>query len=249
MEQSDFILRTITEVDPQCSLLELEPAAGEMPEIKPGQFAQILTRAQGVMLRRPISICDVENGHIVMLVRRAGRGTAWLDQQKPGTIINLVLPLGHGYTIPASGSSVLAVGGGVGGAPLLYLGRRLKQAGVKVTYLLGFKSKSDITLLDRYDALGQVFITTEDGSCGVQGFVTASPELTKPYDMVSCCGPTPMMKAVARMVTGECEVSLENMMACGLGACLCCVEKTVEGNLCACKEGPVFNTKKLLWQA
>jgi dihydroorotate dehydrogenase electron transfer subunit len=134
---------------------------------------------------------------------------------------------------------------------LLYLGAELKQQGCEVTFLLGGRSAKDVLELDFFNKCGRVCVTTEDGTMGEQGFVTNHSVLAESFDMIFTCGPTPMMKAVARYAKEkdiECEASLENMMACGLGACLCCVEKTTEGNLCVCKEGPVFNTKRLLWQ-
>lgn len=146
----------------------------------------------------------------------------------------------------------MLVGGGVGVAPLLYLGSELRQCGVEPTFLLGARSVSDLLLVDEFRKYGRVLITTEDGSAGERGFVTQHKVLGQEcFDGIYTCGPTPMMKAVAayaRKTDTPCEVSLENMMACGLGACLCCVEKTTEGNLCVCKDGPVFNINRLLWQ-
>ena len=146
----------------------------------------------------------------------------------------------------------VVVGGGVGVAPLLFQGAALRAQGCEPVFLLGARTQKDLLLVDEFRRYGEVFVTTEDGSEGERGFVTQHSLLGRErFDMIQTCGPTPMMKAVARYAYSqgvECEVSLENMMACGLGACLCCVEKTTEGNLCVCKEGPVFNIKKLLWQ-
>lgn len=248
-QQRDFILSSITLYGTQLGRLTFVPAdSWELPEIFPGQFAQILTRAQGVTLRRPISVCDVIGNELHMFIRNAGRGTDWLLSQPVGTIVNMLLPLGNGFTMLGEGKRVLLVGGGAGAAPLLYAAKKLKSLGATVDMIIGAKTRADFVLTDEFEAQGKVTYTTEDGSLGIKGFVTASPMITYDYDMVSCCGPTPMMKAVARVVKGECEVSLENMMGCGIGACLCCVEKTVKGNVCVCKQGPVFNTKELLWQ-
>ena len=143
------------------------------------------------------------------------------------------------------------VGGGVGVAPLLYLGHKIHEMGGVPTFLLGARSAHDLLEIDRFRAVGRVFLTTEDGSEGERGFVTNHSILAKEqFTRIATCGPKPMMVAVARMADKlgiACEASLENMMACGVGACLCCVEKTTEGNLCVCKEGPVFDTKRLLW--
>ena len=146
----------------------------------------------------------------------------------------------------------LLVGGGVGVAPLLYLGAQMKEQGVEPTFLLGARTANDLLMLDEFKKYGRVCVTTEDGSEGEKGFVTNHSLLQQEhFDMIYTCGPTPMMKAVARYAKEKgiaCEASLENLMACGLGACLCCVEKTTEGNLCVCKDGPVFNINRLLWQ-
>lgn len=146
---------------------------------------------------------------------------------------------------------VLLVGGGVGVAPVLYQGAEIKRQGGEPVFLLGARSTKDLLELDLFKNFGKVYVTTEDASAGEKGFVTNHSVLqNEHFDFIQTCGPTPMMKAVTRFAKEKnipCEVSLENIMACGLGACLCCVEKTVDGNLCVCKEGPVFNIKKLLW--
>ena len=146
---------------------------------------------------------------------------------------------------------LLLVGGGVGVAPLLYMGAEMQQQGCEPTFLLGARSQKDLLMLDEFRKYGRVLVTTEDGSEGERGFVTNHSILAKEqFTRIATCGPKPMMVAVARMADKlgiACEASLENMMACGVGACLCCVENTTEGNLCVCKEGPVFDTKRLLW--
>jgi dihydroorotate dehydrogenase electron transfer subunit len=187
------------------------------------------------------------------MVAMIGEGTRWLGSLKKGDVVNCVLPLGNGFSLQASQNAPLLVGGGVGVAPLLYLGAALKNAGKKPSFLLGGRSAKDVLEIDLFKQWGRVCVTTEDGSLGEKGFVTNHSILREEhFDYIYTCGPTPMMKAVARYATEqdiECEASLENLMACGLGACLCCVEKTKEGNLCVCKEGPVFNIKRLLWQS
>ena len=153
--------------------------------------------------------------------------------------------------MPTEQKKVLLVGGGVGVAPLLYFGKQLKDRGMEPTFLLGASSAKDLLMLEEFEKYGRVFVTTEDGTAGEKGFVTQHSLLQKEsFDQISTCGPKPMMVAVARFARKEgvfCEASLENLMACGLGACLCCVEKTTEGNLCVCKEGPVFDVKRLMW--
>ena len=207
-------------------------------------------------LRRPISINFVDrvNNEFWLMVAMIGDGTRQLGKLKSGDTLNCVLPLGNSFTLPSESSdkaSCLLVGGGVGMAPMLYLGAQLKGMGFEPTFLLGGRTDTDILGLDLFKKYGRVCITTEDSSMGEKGFVTNHSVLTEHFDRIYTCGPKPMMVAVARYAKEnniDCEVSLENMMACGLGACLCCVEKTTEGNLCVCKEGPVFNVKRLLWQ-
>ncbi|WP_418573723.1 dihydroorotate dehydrogenase electron transfer subunit [Phocaeicola sp.] len=227
-----------------------------LPEMLPGQFAEI--RVDGsptTFLRRPISInyVDREKNEVWFLVQLVGDGTRKLATVEKGDTVNVVLPLGNGFTIPDSpDTKVLLVGGGVGTAPMLYLGEALLKRGCKPTFLLGARSQNDLLQLEEFKALGDVYITTEDGSMGEKGYVTMHSVLKeKRFDLICTCGPKPMMVAVAKYAKAEgieCEVSLENTMACGVGACLCCVEKTDEGHVCVCKEGPVFNIKKLLWQ-
>ena len=205
-------------------------------------------------LRRPISInyVDRAQNQLWLLVATVGEGTKTLATLQPGAVLNCVLPLGNGFTSASSGQKVLLVGGGVGVAPLLYMGAQMHEQGIEPTFLLGARTQADLLMLDEFKKYGRVFTTTEDGSAGEKGFVTNHSILQQEqFDRISTCGPTPMMKAVARLAREkgiDCEVSLENLMACGVGACLCCVEKTTEGNLCVCKEGPVFNINRLLWQ-
>ena len=227
-----------------------------LPEMRPGQFAEIrIDGSQTTFLRRPISInfVDYEKNEVWFLVQLVGDGTRKLATVRKGDIVNVMLPLGNGFTVlPDNGKKVLLVGGGVGTAPMLYFGKVLAEKGFKPVFLLGARSQKDLLQLDRFAAYGEVYTTTEDGSAGEKGYVTMHSILQKEkFDMIYSCGPKPMMMAVARYAKTngiECEVSLENTMACGLGACLCCVEKTDEGHVCVCKEGPVFNIKKLLWQ-
>lgn len=226
-----------------------------LPEMLPGQFVEVrVDHSSSTMLRRPISIhfVDCQLNQLWLLVAAAGNGTRSLCQLQPGETLNCVLPLGNGFTMPEhKGKKLLLVGGGVGVAPLLYFGKLYKEMGGEPVFLLGARSKKDLLELDLFRQYGEVYVTTEDGSEGEKGFVTNHSILEKEhFDQISTCGPKPMMVSVARYAAAHdiyCEASLENMMACGLGACLCCVEKTKEGNLCVCKQGPVFNINQLLW--
>lgn len=227
-----------------------------LPEMLPGQFVEVrVDNSPSTFLRRPISINNVDYDHneLWLLVAAVGDGTRQLQKLQKGDRLNCVLPLGNSFTMPTdSTQKVLLVGGGVGVAPLLYFGKRIKAMGGEPTFLLGARSAKDVLERELFEQVGRVFITTKDGSEGEKGFVTNHSVLAQEhFDRISTCGPKPMMMAVARYAFKndiECEVSLENKMACGVGACLCCVEKTVEGNKCVCKEGPVMNIKKLTWQ-
>lgn len=228
---------------------------GMLPPMFPGQFAEV--RVDGspqTYLRRPLSIHDVDykNNTIKLLIKEAGAGTRRLASMKPGEKLNLVYPLGTCYSLPDS-KRVLLVGGGCGVAPLLFLGRYLKENGINPRFLIGARSRNDLVELNAYREFGEVYITTEDGSMGTRGFVIHHPVMKTfepDFDWLYTCGPQPMMKVLAKYSRERninCEVSLENKMACGIGACLCCVTPTIEGNKCTCTEGPVFNANYLKW--
>lgn len=245
---SDFtIKRKVVYNDKYFSLVLQHPTT--LPDIEAGQFVEVeVPGNKQVMLRRPISIHDVdsENNTMTLLIQVAGKGTLTLSQMNEGERLNLVYPLGHGFS--QQGTNVLLVGGGAGIAPLLHLSKCLKAKGVTTTILLGGRNKDMIPVRDEFNPYGTVGIATEDGSLGEKGLVTQHSLFPASYDHIYTCGPTPMMKAVARYALDkniECEVSLENMMACGVGACLCCVVDSDEGHKCVCKEGPVFNAKQL----
>ena len=241
-------------------LLKAEPVEGELPECRPGQFAQLQTG--GALLRRPISIHNVEGGRVWFLIQTVGEGTRWFQTLRVGDRLNAVMPLGRGFSVPEPGGRVLLVGGGVGVAPLLFQGRTLRAQGVDFAFLLGARTGSMLLQLEEFRRVGPVFITTEDGSVGERGFVTQhsiveksekrkekSGEDVSGFTLVQTCGPTPMMRAVAQMARERgiaCEVSLENRMACGIGACLCCVTETREGHKCVCTDGPVFRSEDLV---
>lgn len=234
-------------------LLSLSDPSGAMPECLPGQFVQLAVEGEPkVMLRRPISInlCDVEANRLDLLIHLVGPGTKALARLRAGDTVSTLFPLGNGFTVHTHGR-ILLVGGGVGTAPMLQYGRALLEAGATPHFLLGGRSARDILQIESFGQLGEVSVTTEDATLGERGFVTQHSVLSaRHFDAVAACGPKPMMCAVAlwaRDAGIPCEVSLENMMACGIGACLCCVEKTVRGNVCVCTEGPVFPTTDLTW--
>jgi len=228
-----------------------------LPLMQPGQFVEIqIPHSTTSFLRRPISIhyVDTSKNQVWFLLQIKGEGTQLLSQSKVGDILNCILPLGNGFSVPAQFKrfSPLLVGGGVGTAPLLFLGAELKKIGIQPVFLLGARDQDSVLQLNRFNKLGTTYVTTEDGSFGEKGYViNHSVLIDSTFDMIYTCGPKAMMVAVASYAKKNrinCEVSLENHMACGVGACLCCVEPTKEGNLCVCKEGPVFNIEKLSWQ-
>ena len=249
----DLTVKEVQHVNANCVLLVMH---GEepLPATFPGQFAELrVDNTPSVVLRRPISVhsFDAERNEIGFLVQVVGDGTRWLGSLNEGDKVNVLMPLGNGFTMAVEcGGRYLLVGGGVGSAPLYYLAQELKRKGCDFTLLIGARSANDLYRRDAYEALGRVEYTTEDGSLGEKGYVTNHPVLAEKFDRIYTCGPKPMMLAVAKYAREngvECEVSLENKMACGLGACLCCVEDTKEGHRCVCTDGPVFSIDELKW--
>jgi len=224
------------------------------PDFLPGQFVQVRVDGSAeTFLRRPISIHDVnyDKSSIKLLIQIAGKGTETLSKLRKGDLLNLIYPLGNSFSLPSKNEKVLLVGGGCGVAPLLFLGKYLKSNGCIPDILLGFRNAERVIEYEEYLEIGKVFLTTEDGSLGEKGYVTNNSLLsTDNYDRIYCCGPDSMMRAIAGYCKKRkiiCEVSLENLMACGIGACLCCIVDTVRGNLCSCIDGPVFDIKDLKW--
>ena len=227
-----------------------------LPDMKPGQFVEVrVDGSPSTFLRRPISInyVDREKNELWLLIQCVGAGTYHIATYRVGERVNLLMPLGNHFTIPKEpdNARLLLTGGGVGTAPLLFLGYELKQAGFKPEFLLGVRRKEDLVQLADFQKYGTVYVTTEDGSLGEKGYVTDHSVLQDNiYDRMYTCGPKPMMVAVARYAASRgipCEVSLENVMACGFGVCLCCVEMTKDGHKCVCTEGPVFDINDLTW--
>lgn len=245
-----------TALNEQYNLLEFKSET-PLEGIVPGQFVNVLIEGTNqVFLRRPFSFfwVDHENCTFSILVKKVGPGTHFLANAQSGDRMSVLFPLGRGFQIPDEDSQTLLVGGGVGVAPLLMLAAELFKNNHKPDILLGGRSESDLLKRDSFGKYGIVHTTTEDGSHGVKGFVTNHSALgldIRNYSKIYCCGPEPMMKAVASLarINGiACEVSLENTMACGYGVCLCCVTETTEGNKCVCTEGPVFDINRLKWQ-
>lgn len=226
-----------------------------LPEILPGQFVNVLIdTSKETFLRRPFSVHDInaENHTISLLIKIAGNGTASLSRIEIGKPLNVIFPLGNSFTIE-KGKKCLLVGGGCGVAPLFFLAKKLLENDNNFYILTGGKSDCDLMLKDNYRCLGTTLYTTEDGSFGEKGLVTGHSFMKSglaTIERIYACGPEMMMKEVASIAERKnipCEVSLENRMACGFGVCLCCVAETHKGRRCVCTEGPVFNSKELLW--
>lgn len=250
----DFRLINNRRVNDEYFVLELQ-SEKKLPELKPGQFAELrIDNTNEVFLRRPISFYDVDfqNRTIHLLIQEVGKGTRKLAEAVRGDIINMIYPLGNSFTYTGIKKALL-IGGGVGVAPLLYLGKYLKKKNIEPTFVLGFRSRDLLVDIHEFEKYGTVHLTTDDGSAGEKGIVLDHASLKQDvsrYSKIYTCGPEVMMKAVASFAEEkgiDCEASLENTMACGFGACLCCVQQTVHGNLKVCEEGPVFNTKELIW--
>ena len=218
--------------------------AGDISDIKPGQFVNI--RLDGFYLRRPISVCDAEDGKLTIIYKVVGQGTAAMSEMTAGTKLLVLTGLGNGYDLSVSGDSPLLIGGGAGVPPMYMLAKKLIENGKKVTVIMGFGKKDEIFFKEEFEALGaEVRITTVDGSYGIKGFVTdAFPE---EYTYFYTCGPEPMLKAVYNKTVTSGQCSFEERMGCGFGACMGCSCKTKYGNKRICKDGPVLIKEEIIW--
>lgn len=229
-------------------------STNNFPKISPGQFVNILVEdTDDVYLRRPFSIHDVniKERTFSLLIKKVGKGTNTLYKKNIGDKLDVIFPLGQGYSLDIRGK-VLLIGGGFGVAPLYYLAKELnKRKQTEIHLLVGAKTKKEILLTEKFKNIAQVHITTEDGSLGEVGYVTHHSIMQNNFNQIYTCGPTPMTEAIAKHALKKeipCEVSLENMMACGYGVCLCCVTQSMNNeNLPVCTQGTVFNVKKLKW--
>ena len=212
----------------------------------PGQFVNI--RLEGKFLRRPISVCNCENGTLTLVYKVVGAGTEQMAGMKAGDVLDVLLGLGNGYDLRDAGDAPLLLGGGVGVPPLYMLAKELRLAGKKVTVVLGFNTKEEIFYEEEFKALGcRVVVATADGTAGVKGFVTDAITDME-YTYFYTCGPEPMLRAVFRATKTSGQFSFEERMGCGFGACMGCSCKTVTGNKRICKEGPVLRKEDILWE-
>ena len=245
MKQSIFTVISNTALTDSVSEMVL---SGDTSAITaPGQFVNI--RLDGLFLRRPISVCDYDDQRLTLVYKAVGKGTGAMRTMEPGVRLDLLTGLGNGYDLSPAGERPVLLGGGVGVPPLYHLAKKLLAQGKKVTVILGFNTKSEIFYEEKFKALGcDVLVTTVDGSYGIRGFVTDALKLV-PYSYFYTCGPEPMLKAVYRSAETSGQMSFEERMGCGFGACMGCSCKTLTGFKRICKDGPVMRKEEILWEA
>ena len=210
----------------------------------PGQFINI--KLEGLFLRRPISVCDIQRDMLTIIYKVVGKGTKQMSLMQQGTL-DVLTGLGNGYDLAEAGDEPVLLGGGVGVPPMYMLAKRLIQTGKTVKVILGFNTASEVFYEDAFKALGaEVTVTTVDGSYGVKGFVTDALR-SMDYSYFYACGPEPMLKAVFSASKTSGQFSFEKRMGCGFGACMGCSCKTITGYKRICKEGPVLRKEEILW--
>ena len=209
-----------------------------------GQFVNL--QLTGKFLRRPISVCDYDETTLTIVYKVVGHGTEQMSHMEAGEKLDILTGLGNGYELTVSGDHPVLLGGGVGVPPMYNLAKKLCAEGKTVSVILGFNTKSEIFYEEEFKALGcDVTVTTVDGSYGKKGFVTDA--LPEKYTYFYTCGPEPMLKAVYRATNTSGQMSFEERMGCGFGACMGCSCKTLTGYKRICKEGPVMKKEEILW--
>lgn len=214
---------------------------------RPGQFVNI--EIEGLYLRRPISVCDYSQSDITLIYKVLGRGTEAMSRMQAGQTLDVLTGLGNGFNADIECHRPLLVGGGVGVPPLYRLAKDLIARGRKVSVVLGFNTAAEVFYADEFRALGaDVYVSTADGSLGVKGFVTdAIRDKGIDFDYFYACGPLPMLRALCQACATPGELSFEERMGCGFGACMGCSCKTLTGNKRICKEGPVMKREEIIW--
>ena len=244
MKQSIF---TILSNEPLTDSVYKMILAGDTGHITAaGQFVNL--QLEGHFLRRPISVCDYDENTLTIIYKVVGKGTAAMSAMAPGQALDILTGLGNGYDLTLSGDHPVLLGGGVGVPPMYNLAKKLIGQGKKVSVILGFNTASEVFYEEEFKALGcSVTVTTVDGSHGTKGFVTDA--LPENYTYFYTCGPEPMLKAVYRASATSGQMSFEERMGCGFGACMGCSCKTLTGYKRICKEGPVMKKEEILWEA
>ena len=210
-----------------------------------GQFVNI--QLEGLYLRRPISVCDVQGDLLTIIYKVVGKGTEQMSKMQAGQL-DVLTGLGNGYDLSAAGDAPVLVGGGVGVPPMYLLAKKLLEQGKKVHVILGFNTQNEIFYEEEFRVLGaDVTVTTVDGSYGVKGFVTDALKNIS-YSYFFACGPEPMLKALYKASVTSGQMSFEKRMGCGFGACMGCSCKTLTGYKRICKEGPVMKKEEILWE-
>ena len=240
MKQLTFEIKSNEQIAKNVYRMQL---GGDTTGILPGQFVNI--RVEGQFLRRPISVCNIADGILTIIYKVVGVGTEAMSHLPVGTQLDVLTVLGNGYDLSKAGDKPLLVGGGVGVPPMYMLARQLREAGKAVRVILGFNTKDEVFYEEEFRALGcDVTVTTVDGSHGVKGFVTNALNGKQSYYYT--CGPLPMIKALIQAAGTHGEVSMEERMGCGFGACMGCTIQTTQGPKRVCKEGPVFPASELI---
>ena len=244
MKQSIF---TIVENLPLTDVVYKMVMSGDTSDVTAsGQFVNI--KLDGLFLRRPISVCDCEDGKLTIIYKVVGKGTEQMKNMKAGEKLDILTGLGNGYDLTPAGDAPLLIGGGVGVPPMYMLAKKLIAEGKKVSVILGFNTKSEIFGEEDFRALGaSVEVTTVDGSYGIKGFVTDAMKDME-YSYFYTCGPEPMLRAIYNTSKTSGQLSFEERMGCGFGACMGCSCKTLYGNKRICKDGPVLVKEEIIWE-
>ncbi len=243
MKQSIFEIIENTEIALNVFKMSLN---GDTADIRAGQFVNI--KLEGLYLRRPISVCNVENDILTIIYKVVGNGTDKMKAMTAGQKLDILTGLGNGYDLSLSGENPVLLGGGVGVPPMYMLAKELIAQGKRVTAILGFNKKEEVFFEEEFKALGaETIVTTADGSYGVKGFVTDALKNID-YTYFYTCGPEPMLRAIYKATDTNGQFSFERRMGCGFGACMGCSCKTITGNKRICKEGPVIKKEDIIWE-
>ena len=244
MKQSIFEIIENTRLAPQVYRMKLR---GDTSAITvPGQFVNI--QLKGFFLRRPISVCDYDENTLTILYKVVGKGTEAMSKMTPNHKLDVLTGLGNGYDTSVSGEKPLLIGGGVGVPPMYRLAKNLITEGKKPVVILGFNTAAEVFYKEEFEKLGaEVHVATADGSVGVKGFVTDVVKTIPDYTYFYTCGPEPMLKALSDVTTTSGQLSFEERMGCGFGACMGCSCQTKYGNKRICKDGPVLVKEEIIW--